>query len=501
MPAMSRRSYERIEVSGKARMKKFVAAVACLAALVLSAAEPRDARPNIVWIFGEDMGPELGCYGDAQAITPNMDRLAREGVRFNNCFTHAPVCAPSRSGLITGMYPTSIGTHHMRSQLLKPPPMFTEYLRQTGYLVCWPTKTGLGKTDFNFTVPPKAFDVTTDWTTNIPRQPFFAFANIFVSHESQIRAPKKQFEKDIAQLKPAERHRPAAMKLPAYYPDAPEVRRDLANYYDLVTAVDYRVGEILASLEKAGVADNTVIILTGDHGRGLPRSKRWVYHQGIHVPLIVRWPGKIQPGTVRDDLVSFIDFAPTTMALAAVKPFSPGAAGAEKIPGTGSATKIYSPLEGIVFLGPQTQTREYVFAARDRMDETFDRIRTVRDKQFQYIRNFHPELPYAQRITYLEEMPTMQVWRQWNAAGKLQGPQKLFFAPTKPPEELYDALADADEVNNLADSPAHQKKLAELRAALDTWIEQTHDMGAIPETELIKRGLVADKLAEYEQRK
>lgn len=455
------------------------------------------ARPNIVWLVGEDMGPELGCYGDPQAITPNMDRLAREGARFLNCFTHAPVCAPSRSGLITGMYPTTIGTHHMRSQLLRPPPMFTESLRKSGYLICWPARTGMGKTDFNFTVPEGAFDRTDDWTRNIPtNQPFFAFANIFVSHESQIRAPRAQFERDIARLKPAERHDPAKMKLPVYYPDAPEMRQDLAHYYDLVTAVDYRVGEILDALEKAGVAENTVIILTGDHGRGLPRSKRWVYQQGTHVPLLVRWPGKIKPGTVREDLVSFIDFAPTTMSLAGVakevKEISTGVT----VPGTDGAPAIYAPLQGIVFLGSEAQRRKYVFAARDRMDETFDRIRGVHDGRYQYVRNFNPELPYAQVIAYNEEMPTMQAWRRWNAEGRLTGPQKLFFAPTKPPEELYDVVADPDEVHNLVGEESQKAKLSELRGAMDNWIEQTHDMGAIPETEMIRRGLVADRLTD-----
>jgi uncharacterized sulfatase len=438
--------------------------------------------PNIVWIFGEDMGPELGCYGDPNAITPNMDRLAREGARFSRCFTHAPVCAPSRSGLITGRYPTSIGTHHMRSTLLKPPPMFTDYLRQAGYTVAWPTNTNRGKTDFNFQVPAQAFDIRTNWTKQIPKQPFFGFYNILTSHESQIRAPGERLAQNIARLKPSERHDPAKMKLPAYYPDTPEVRRDLANYYDLVTAVDYEIGDVLALLDKAGIADNTVVLVTGDHGRGLPRSKRWVYNQGIHVPLIVRWPGQIKPGTIRDDLVCFLDFAPTMLALA----------GAE----------IPKEMQGQVILGPKiTPERKYVFAARDRMDETYDRIRSVRDKRFQYIRNFHPELPYAQRIAYMEEMPTMQVWRKLNAEGKLNAVQKQFFAPTKPAEELYDVEADPDEVHNLADDPRYQDKVKKLRAALDQWIVDTKDMGAIPEKDLIKQGLVADRLAEYEKRK
>jgi uncharacterized sulfatase len=438
--------------------------------------------PNLVLIVGEDMGTELGCYGDADAVTPNMDRLARQGARFTRCFTHAPVCAPSRSGLITGRYPTSIGTHHMRSTLLKPPPLFTDYLKKAGYTIAWPTKTPFGKTDFNFALPPKAFDITTDWTKDIPKQPFFGFYNIFTSHESQIRASAAGFAKNTARLKASERRDPAKMKLPAYYPDAPEVRRDLANYYELVTAVDYQVGVVLDALDKAGIADNTIVLLTGDHGRGLPRGKRWVYNRGIHVPLIVRWPGHIKPGTVRDDLVCFLDFAATLLALA----------GAE----------VPKEMQGQVILGPKTAPqRKYIFAARDRMDEAPDRIRAVRDKHYQYIRNFHPELPYAQRIAYMELMPTMKVWRKLHAEGKLNAVQDAFFAATKPREELYNVDADPDEVKNLVGDAKYKHKLVELRTALDRWIKETKDLGAIPERELIERGLVVDRLSEYQNRR
>jgi uncharacterized sulfatase len=438
--------------------------------------------PNIVLIVGEDMGPELCCYGDANAITPNIDRLAAQGVRFTRCFTHAPVCAPSRSGLITGRYPTNIGTHHMRSTLLKPPPLFTDYLKKAGYSIAWPTNSPYGKTDFNFAVPPNAFDIVTDWTKDIPKQPFFGFYNITTSHESQIRAPVARFAKNTERLKPSERRDPAKMKLPAYYPDTPEVRRDLANYYELVTAVDYQVGVVLDALEKAGIADNTLVFLTGDHGRGLPRSKRWVYTQGTHVPLIVRWPGHFNPSIVRDDLVCFLDLAPTMLALVGVD--------------------VPKEMEGQIFFGPkQALERQYAFAARDRMDETYDRIRSVRDKHFQYVRNFEPDLPYAQRVAYGELMPTMQVWRKLHAEGKLNAVQDQFFTATKPREELYDVDTDPDEIHNLATDLRYKDKLAELRIALDRWIELSRDLGAIPERELIKRGLVADRLSEYEKRK
>jgi len=433
-------------------------------------------RPNIVWIVGEDLGPELRCYGDKYARTPNIDKLASEGTRFTRAFTHAPVCAPSRSGLITGRYPTSIGTHHMRSKLLQPPPTFTQRLREGGYHVSWP-----GKTDFNFDVPKEAFNTTANWRTNFPRQPFFAYINLGTTHESQIRATPAPFAKNTAKLTAEDRHDPARAKLPPYYPDTPETRRDWANYYDLVTAVDYQVHDVLADLERSGAASNTVVFFFGDHGRGLPRGKRWIYDSGIHVPLIVRWPGTIKRGTTRQDLVAFIDFAPTVLSIA--------------------GCDVPKELQGQVFLGPnRAPDRKYVFAARDRMDEAYDRIRCVRDQRYKYIRNFHPELPYAQRIDYMEEMPTTRVWREQAAEGKLNPVQKLWFARTKPPEELYDLDRDPHEINNLAAASKHRDKLNELRAALDRWIVETHDMGAIAETELISRGLVADKLSEYQAR-
>jgi N-sulfoglucosamine sulfohydrolase len=434
-------------------------------------------RPNFVWIVAEDISPNLGCYGDKDAITPNLDRLASQGARFTRCFTHAPVCAPSRSGLVTGMYPTTIGSHHMRSTLKEPPATFMEELRKAGYFVAWP-----GKTDFNFNPPKAAFDSTQNWMTKGElKQPFFAFINLFVTHESQIRVPKATYEKNTARLKPSERRDPAKVALPPYYPDAPEVRRDVATYHENITAMDYQVGDILKWLDDKKLADNTVVFFFGDHGWGMPRGKRWLYDSGLHVPFLVRWPGVIRPGTVRDDLAAFLDFAPTVLSIAGVKPLE--------------------RMQGQLVLGEGAKPRKYVFAARDRMDETFDRTRSVRDDRFKYIRNYYPELPYAQHILYMDEMPTMKVWRQWAAEGKLKGPQALFFAPTKPKEELYDTQADPHEVHNLADDPAHADKLKELRAALDQWVKETKDLGEIPEDELIRRGLVVDRLStEYAER-
>jgi uncharacterized sulfatase len=421
-------------------------------------------RPNIVWIVAEDISPNLGCYGDKDAVTPNLDRLAAQGARFTRCFTHAPVCAPSRSGLVTGMYPTTIGSHHMRSTLKSPPPTFMEELRKAGYFVAWP-----GKTDFNFAPPKAAFDSTQNWMTKGQlKEPFFAFINLFVTHESQIRVPKDAYDKNTARVKPAQRHDPAKVSLPPYYPDAPEVRHDVAVYHDNITAMDYTVGDILKWLDDKKLADNTIVFFFGDHGWGMPRGKRWPYDSGLRVPFLVRWPGVIKPGVVRDDLVAFLDFAPTVLTIA--------------------GAPVPERMQGQVFLGEHAKARKYVFGARDRMDETFDRIRTVRDERFRYIRNYYPELPYTQHILYMDEMPTMRVWRQWAADGKLA-------------EELYDTRTDPHEIKNLADDPAHADKLKELRAALDRWVEDTEDLGKVPEDVLIQRGLVEDRLTtEYAAR-
>jgi N-sulfoglucosamine sulfohydrolase len=462
-----------------------------VAAEVANAKPGADVRPNIVFIGAEDLSPDLACYGSKFVHTPNLDRLASQGARFTRAFTHAPVCAPSRSGMITGMYPTTIGSHHMRSGLINPPPTFPAELRKAGYYVDWATKTDINFAGRQNAQPKDAFDSTKAWTNDaalekLPR-PFFAHVNFATTHESQIRAPRDKFEQLTRRLTPAQRMDPAKVDLPPYYPDTPESRRDLANYYELVTAMDYQVGEVLDLLERHKLADNTVVVFWGDHGRGLPRYKRWCYDSGTRIPLIVRWPGKVQPGTVRDDLVAVVDFAPTFLTMAGA-PIPDRMQGQPFLTGEGK---------------PNPHPRKYVYAARDRMDETPDRIRSVRDERYHYVRNFRPELPYAQRIQYGEEMPTMQSWRRLNAEGKLTGPQKLFFAPTKPKEELYDTASDPHEVNNLADSrqPEHQAKLKELRGELDRWIDETKDLGAVPEEELIKQGLVEDFLKNYLLRK
>jgi len=456
-------------------------AIACVSFSGARAARPNETastgRPNILWISTEDISPDLGCYGDAYAITPNIDALAAEGAIFTRAFSHAGVCAPTRSGIITGMYPTSIGTHHMRSKGVPPAYVkcFTEYLRAAGY---WCTNAS--KTDYNFDCPLTAWDELggkAHWRSRPDKdQPFFCVINLTSTHESRIRVPDEQFFKATASLSEAERHDPAQAPIPPYYPDTPIVRRDWARYSDNITAMDKRVAAILANLKNDGLADNTIVFFWGDHGRGLPRAKRWIYDSGIQVPLIVRWPGKIKPGTVRDDLVCFLDLAPTLLSLAGIEP--------------------PKHMQGQVILGEKTAPpREYIFAARDRMDETYDIIRCARDKQYKYIRNFQPEKTYAQRIAYMDQMPTMKEWRRLAAEGKLKGPQKIFFSKTKPVEELYDITKDPHEIHNLADSPEHQEVLTRMRGVLEKWMKDTGDLGLVPEPELNERARPGGKWA------
>ncbi len=443
-----------------------------------------DTKPNIVWIVSEDISPNLGCYGDPDAHTPNLDAFAKQGARFTRAFTHAPVCAPSRSGLITGQYPTTLGSHHMRSKLTKTPPVFPDELKKAGYTVYWP-----GKTDFNFDVPKGWVDSVENWMQKpeVLKPPFFAYFNIGVTHESQARASKFQYAKNTARLKPAERHDPLKVRLPPYYPDTPEVRDCVAAYHDNLTAADYTVGDILKTLDDRKLSDNTIVFFFGDHGWGLSRGKRWPYDSGTRVPLLVRWPGHIKPGSVRDDLVAFVDFAPTILHIA-------GAAVPKRMQG-----------QPFLLASPRLELlpRKYAFSARDRMDETHDRVRSVRNERYRYVRNYHPELPYFQYINYMDEMPIMRTWRRLAFEGTLNKTQMLFMSRTKPKEELYDLESDPHEINNIAnaESAAVQKVRKELSDALDKWVKDTADLGEVPEKELIKRGVVRDVLsAEYDAR-
>jgi uncharacterized sulfatase len=468
MKNMDRRQFLRFSTGSAAAM--------LLSGVSLKAEEKKTQRPNILWVSCEDISPDLGCYGDKYAVTPNIDKLAAEGARYTNAYAHTGVCAPARSGIITGMYPTTIGTHHMRCQGVPQDEVkcFTEYLRAAGYYC-----TNNSKTDYQFAPPTTAWDESSreaHWKNRAQGQPFFAVFNFTTSHESQIRNRSKGMRKRLLSLKPHERHDPARAVLPPYYPDTTTVRRDWAQYYDIITLMDKEVGKALAELEKAGLADETIVWFWGDHGRGLPRGKRWIYDSGIHVPLIIsvpeKWrklavpanPDALKPKTVNEDLVAFIDFAPTMLSLAGVK--------------------IPSHIQGQAFLGKQkAKPREYIFAARDRMDEAYDLIRAVRDKRYKYIRNYMPHLTRGQDINYMNQMPTMKEMRALDAVSKLKGPQKQYFEPTKPLEELYDTLTDPHEVKNLAKDQKYKDVLERMRNVHTEWVVETSDIGLVPEPE------------------
>jgi len=443
------------------------------------AAGSGSARPNILWISAEDISPDLRCYGDQYAVTPNLDAFAAQGTRFDACFAHMGVCAPARSGIITGRYPTSMGTNHMRCRGVPQHEVkcFTEYLRAAGYYC-----TNRSKTDYQFSSPLTAWDGgRRDWRGRAKGQPFFSVINLGTTHEGQIRNKKRRTQIE-ATLTPEERHDPAKAELPPYYPDTPVVRQDWAQYYDLITLMDKEVARILGELEADGLADNTIVWFWGDHGRGLPRGKRWIYDSGLHAPLLIRVPEKfrelagsgspdsLRPGTASGELVSFVDFAPTMLSLAGVK--------------------IPDHIQGQAFLGPQkAKPRMYVYGARDRVDEAYDMIRCVRDKRYKYIRNFMPHLPRSLDVSYMNRMPTMQEMRRLHTEGKLEGPQMQYFGPTKPVEELYDTQADPHEVRDLATDPKHEATLTRMRKELFAWMRQTGDLGLLPECEFdaIKR--------------
>lgn len=460
---------------------RFLAAVlaCCAVAGCARAPEPAEAPavpPNILWITIEDAGPRLGSYGDSVAVTPTLDRLAQEGRRYTHAFATAGVCAPSRAALITGMYQNAIGAHHMRtaqydfvpgglSYSAVPPPhvkAFTEYLRAAGYYTA-----NNVKTDYQFAPisdprqPLTAWDASSTsahWRGRRPGQPFFAVFNSTRTHESKVWPdPDEPTWTD-----------PARVAVPPYYPDVPEVRRDLARHYDNLRRVDSWVAEILAELDADGLTDSTIVFFFGDHGDGLPRAKRELYDAGLRVPLLIRWPGHLAPGSVDDQLVSFVDLGPTVLSLAGVA--------------------VPAHLQGQAFLGTQASApRRYVYAARDRMDETYDYIRAVRDGRYKYLRNFMPETPYVQDIDYRDRMPTMQVLRRFHAEGRLDATQALWFRPTKPEEELFDVTTDPHEVHDLAADPAYAEVLARMRRALAAWQESIGDMGGIPEAEMVAR--------------
>ncbi len=440
-------------------------------------------QPNILWLTCEDLSPRLGCYGDGTVPTPNIDQLAREGIRYTHAFTATGVCAPCRHTIITGLYPMQSGAQYMRTtsrssavgenqdpafveeamqrKLYEATPpagvrCFTEYLRMAGYYC-----TNNSKEDYQFIAPVTAWDESSTkahYRNRAERQPFFAVFNNTVTHESGIHGSRRS---------PA-RTDPTTVVVPKFLPDTAVVRSDIARHYDNIRELDSWVGEKLAELEAEGLADSTIVFFFSDHGDGLPRHKRWVYDSGTHVPMIVRFPDGFQADTVEDRLMSFIDMAPTALGLA----------GLEKP----------EYMLGRLFTGAQAlPPPEYVFMHRDRMDDTsHDTIRAARDKRFRYVRNYQADRPYLQPIPYRDRAATMgEIYRLLDS-NRLNADQWQWAAQTKPLEELYDIEADPDEVNNLASDPSHLAQLAKMREALEQWEHEIRDPLATPEMKVLK---------------
>jgi len=451
----------------KLRLSAFAAAL--VSALPVSSVRSADL-PNILWITSEDHGPEMGCYGDEFAKTPHVDGLAKKGMLFKLAWSCAPVCAPARTTIITGLYPPSVGGQHMRSMVPLPERIrfYPTYLRKAGYYC-----TNNSKQDYNVSTKDKGWNESSGRAHYRNRkkgrngkdgQPFFAIFNAGVSHESRVRARP---HKAIAD--------PAEVRIPAYHPDNAESRKDWAQYYDVVSRADAIAGQRLAELDKAGLTDSTIVFYYGDHGSGMSRSKRWTYNSGLSVPMVVYFPEKwrhlapkeYSPGAKSDRLVNFVDLAPTLLSLAGVEP--------------------PAEMQGHAFAGKfQVEKPKYMFGFRGRMDERYDFIRTVTDGRFQYMRNYNPHFIYGQYVGYNFQTPSTAAWKRDYDAGKLNEAQSQFWK-LKPAEELYDLQSDPDQVKNLVGSPEHRAKLDELRKAQRDWCRNIRDLGFLPEGEIHSR--------------
>jgi arylsulfatase A-like enzyme len=443
----------------------------CLLLVGLVSTATAAERPNVVWIVVEDMSCHFGYQGEELVKTPHVDRLAREGLDFSNAYVTAPVCSTSRSAMITGMYQTSIGAHHHRSsrgelKVYLPDELRTipELFRAAGYYTCNAAFQGaqpdrfdrFGKEDYNFVYDRKALYDGPDWSGRKAGQPFFAQIQL---RGGKLRNGESSYREVVAGLD--DLVGPEQVTLPPYYPDHPVFRQDWAEYLNAVQYTDKEVGLILDRLRADGLLENTVIFFLTDHGISHARGKQFLYDEGAKVPLLV-WGPKQVPTGERSELVAHIDIAATSLWLAGIE--------------------IPERTQGQTLLGPEAVARSFVVSARDRCDETVDHMRSVREGDFKYIRNYLPQRPYLQPCAYKDTKPFMQPLRQLYAAGRLNKAQALHLAETRPAEELYDLRSDPFEIHNLANEPAYQAKLAELRERLGQWEDATEDQGRIPES-------------------
>ncbi len=448
-------------------MLRRLALCLCLLSYSVMSAAPAaaQAKPNILWLIAEDFGQHLSCYGTKEVATPNLDAFAANGMRFTRYFTTAPVCSPSRSAMMTGMYQTTIGAHQHRTadkdkqQLPSGVKVVNDWLREAGYFTAnvreFPDSVnvkGSGKTDWNFKYTGKAFD-SANWSDLKQHQPFYAQVNFQETHRTFHAPPHAD---------------PQKVEIPPYYPEHPIVRQDWAEYLDAATELDRKIGRILKQLDADGLSDNTIIVFVGDNGQAHVRAKQFCYDSGLLVPLIVSWPAALKPsadfkrGSVSDRLLLSLDVTAQTLSWAGVT--QPPA------------------MHGQPFFGPNAATpRDIVFGARDRCDQTNFRFRTARDARYRYIRNFTPDRPMLLRNDYkITQYPVWNLMKQLATENKLTHPAQLFItAPTMPIEELYDTAADPHETVNLATSKQaeHVAALTRLRAATVKWIADSNDQG------------------------
>jgi N-sulfoglucosamine sulfohydrolase len=456
-------------------------------------------KPNILWLVTEDMGPYIPPFGDLTVETPNLSRLADEGVIYPNLYSTSGVCAPSRAAIATGMYPSSIGANHMRVDSYTnitglpayeavPPAdvkMISELLRANGYYC-----TNNYKEDYQFKAPEIAWDESSPyahWRNRKANQPFYAVFNFTNTHESGLFEPYGFRHIETRHFQAGDRNykwksgklteeetevhllKETKFNIPPYLPNTKVVQNDMWKMYNNIAEMDKQIGAVLKQLEEDGLLENTIIFFYGDHGGPLPRQKRLIYDSGLNTPLIVRFPNKENSGNKDNQLISFVDFAPTLLSL------------------TGKDPLPY--MQGQAFLGKHKakNARNYIHAAADRFDEVTDVIRAVRDKQFKYIRNYKPEQGYYLPLSYREQIPTMKELLSLRDEGRLNIFQMQWFRTTKPNEELFDCFADPHELNNLANNPAYNQKLQELRTEMDRWLQDINDTPNLPESELIKK--------------
>ena len=406
-------------------------------------------KPNILWIMIEDWSADLSCYGTPLVHTPNIDKLAAEGLRFERAYTTSPVCSTSRSAMMTGFHQNYIGANQHRTRDKKSLPYgikpIPHLLQEVGYFTA--TMVG-GKTDCNFTTPKPLF-MGESWKERKPGQPFYVQATFGGTHRSFVRDPERPIDAD-------------KVKLPPYYPDLPLVRRDWANGLETVQVVDRQVGGLLQQLEDDGLADNTIVFFIGDHGRCHIRGKQFLYEAGVRIPLIVRWPKHIKPGSVSNELVSSLDIGQTIVKLAGGGPDH--------------------DLHGLYLFGQDVMAREFVHFNRDKMDDTHDAMRAVRNDRYKLIHNLMPERAYCQLNEYKErQYPILALMNVLNMQDKLDPVQARFMAATKPEFELYDLQNDRHEINNLAGNPAHAATKARLLTQINRWRKDVNDIGVTEE--------------------